>query len=425
MDRSHEQRRGPTFLIAAMALSACGGDVLGPQEELEELPRDLTAVEGVLIERANDFGLDLLREVVDTDDRPNIVLSPLSASLALGMTLNGADGATFDAMRSTLGFDGLDQQEINEAYRGLVDLLRSLDESVQVEIANSVWANQDVPFHSSFFDAVAEAFDAAAESRDFSDAATLDAINGWVSENTDGLIDSIVDGLDPALVMLLLNAIYFDGAWTTEFDPDRTAERSFTRADGSSVQVDMMSMSDIEVPFAWGTDHVAAELPYGAGAYAMLVLVPGGDVADFVATLDAVRWNEIVASLNPTEVDALSLPKLDISYDAYLNAALRSLGMGQAFEPGADFTRMSPAGDGLCIDFVRQKTVLEVDERGTWAAAVTGVGIGPTSFIGLVADRPFVLAIRERLSGTILFVGVIGDPTASDSGPEPYDRTCA
>ncbi|MEM7417261.1 MAG: serpin family protein [Gemmatimonadota bacterium] len=409
---------------AGILLGACGDDLLGPSDPITELPRALTAVEAALITESNTFGFELLGEVVSNDDRPNVVLSPLSASMALGMTLNGADGTTFDAMRETLGFDGMSQAEINEAYRGLITLLTELDPAVQFDIANSIWANENVTVLDSFLDAVRDAFNAQTESRDFSDSATLDAINEWVSEQTDGSIDSILESLDPALVMLLINAIYFDGAWTTQFDEDDTSRRDFFREDGSTVSVDMMNISDVELPLGGGPGYQAVELPYGGGAFSMLVVVPGEEPRDFAASLDDAMWTNIVSGLSPVEVDGVSIPKFELSYDVFLNDALREMGMDVAFKPGADFTRMSPIGNQLCIDFVRQKTFIQVDERGTKAAAVTAVGIGPTSFIGLFADRPFVFAIRERLSGTILFTGYVSDPTAEDPGPEPFEKTC-
>lgn len=419
-------RRATALVAATLALSGCDavGPGDGPGEPLTELPRSLTVAEQSVIANGNRFGLDLVREVVARDPRANVVLSPFSASMALGMTLNGADGGTFDDMRATLGFAGLTQDEINESYAALIELLTGLDASVTFDVANSVWANELVPFHQAFLDALTESFDARSETRDFTDPATLDAINGWVDDSTNGLIEKILDTLDPDLVMLLINAIYFEGAWTTEFDPADTHQQAFERADGSFVQVPMMTLSDVEVPTGGGPGWQTVELLYGRQAFSMLIVVPDGDARDFVATLDADRWDDIVAGLAPRTMDQISIPKLRIEYDAFLNDALRAMGMQVAFEPGADFTRMSPAGDQICIDFVRQKTFLEVDEEGTRAAAVTAVGIGPTSFNGLVADRPFVFAIRERLSGTVLFVGLIGDPTAPEVDPEPYTRTC-
>ena len=259
-----------SVLSVALVLAACT-DSFGPGSELiTELPRALTVAEQRVIGGVNSFGLDLIREVVARDGRANIVLSPLSASMALGMTLNGADGETFDRMRATLGFADLSQEEINDSYHGLIELLTELDPEVRFDIANSIWANQDVPFHAAFLEAVTQAFEARSESRDFRDPATLSEINAWVEQSTNGLIDRILDELDPELALLLINAISFDGAWTTRFDPGETSLQGFTRADGSTVQVDMMSIRDVEFPLGFGSDYTAVELPYGGAAFAMV-----------------------------------------------------------------------------------------------------------------------------------------------------------
>ncbi len=415
---------------AAIAVASACGDSTGPSpggsQPITELPRSLTVTETEVIERATSFGLDLLRRTSARDERPNIVLSPFSASMALGMTLNGAAGTTFDAMRSTLGFEGMAQGDINAAYASLIPLLTSLDPTVRFDIANSVWANAGFPFHQSFFDTVSTAFQARVETRDFGLPATLDAINGWVRDETRGLIPSILDQLDPALVMVLMNAIYFDGAWTEAFDPDETTQGAFVRADGTQVDVDMMSQSDFEVMSGGGSNYAAIELPYGGGAYAMLLVVPTGpaDIRSIVAGFTPTAFDQLVSGMAERELDRVQIPRFTLAYDAFLNSVLDDMGMGVAFRPGADFTRLSPRGDELCIDFVRQKTFIEVDEAGTRAAAVTAVGIGPTSFNGFVIDRPFFFAIRERLSGTLLFTGIIGDPTIEDSGSDSYTSTC-
>ncbi|MHB1194181.1 MAG: serpin family protein [Longimicrobiales bacterium] len=411
-------------LLPALLLSACG-DPVGPgAEEITELPRALTSSEKAVIQSGNSFGLELMRQVAARDMRPNVVLSPLSASMALGMALNGADGATFDAMRSTLGFGGLGQAEINGSYRSLLELLTGLDPQVRFDIANSVWANKNVPFHAAFLQAVQAAFDATVESRDFADAATLEAINAWVKANTGGLIEKILDQLDPSMAAILINAIYFDGTWTSSFDPAKTKSAAFTRENGSAAQVDMMNLSGATFPFGGGADYTAVELPYGGQAFSMVVVVPNGGTTAraFLKGLDAARWEAILQGLTPREVDQVSIPKFTLAFDTYLNDPLIAMGMGPAFRSGADFTKMSP--DGVCIDYVRQKTYIDVDEKGTKAAAVTAVGMRVVSFTGLIADRPFVFAIRERLSGTLLFVGLVGDPTFEDSGEGELGEGC-
>ncbi len=421
----------PPAVVLAAVLAGCssggeGGDAVEAATPAEEPPRAPSRTEAAVIDASVGFGLELVARTVAADPRANIVLSPLSASMALGMALNGADGALFDAMRETLGFGTLSRDELNAAYRELLDSLAGLDPDVRLEIANAVWADDDVPFHDAFLQAVTAAFDARAESSDFADPATVAAINEWVEQQTEGRIDGIVDTLDPSLVMLLLNAVYFDGAWTTSFDAEQTRREAFQREDGSSVDVEMMSLRNVEVLRANGDSYSAVELPYGAGAFAMLVVVPhpGVGAREWLAGLDADRWADVVEGLETSRLDLLSMPKFTLTFDAYLNDALIAMGMEPAFVPGADFTRLSPLGQQMCIDFVRQKARIEVDEQGTRAAAATSVGIGLVSFNGFVVDRPFVFAIRERRSGAILFVGLVGDPTAENEEPPPLVSGC-
>jgi serine protease inhibitor len=411
-------RRGAVLLMTLAVASACN-DPTGPgPEPITELPRQLTSVEKALIDASNGFGLELMREVTSGEEGANVVISPLSASMALGMTLNGAAGSTFEAMRSTLGYGGLTQAEINTAYHDLLELLRGLDETVEFSVANSVWSREGFPFHDVFYQAVSAAFDAHLETRDFADPATLDAINGWVSDETRGYIPRLLDSIDPQMVMFLVNAIYFDGSWTTRFDRGETVAAEFRRGDGSRVTVDMMTLRDHTVPTFRTEDFTAAELTYGGGAFGMVIVVPEGEntARDLVAGMDAGWWDALSGGLAESELARISLPRFTLSYGTTMNEALKAMGMEVAFsEMEADFTNLSPQGEWLYIDEVRQKTFIEVDEAGTRAAAATSVGIGVTSLPPmLVADRPFFFAIRERLSGTLVFTGLVGDPTAEE-----------
>jgi len=416
----------PVALLPFLLLVSACGDTTGPGEPILELPRALTVHEKAVIQHGNAFGLELVARTVARDPRPNVVLSPLSASMALGMTLNGAAGATFEGMRDGLGFQGMTEEEINEAYRGLIDLLTTLDPEVRFDIANSVWANKDLTFRPAFLAAVRAAFDAQVASRDFGDPATLTEINAWVSASTEGLIEKILDQLDRGMAAVLINAIYFEGRWTTRFDATKTQKQWFQREDRSTVQVDMMRLEDVKLPLARGPGYTAVELPYGGEAFSMVVVVPDGDgsARALLEGMDGAAWDGLLAALTPQELDVVWLPRFTVTYDGYLNEVLKQMGMKAAFSPGADFTRMSPDGGSFCIDYVRQKTYMQVDEAGTRAAAVTAVGVRAVSFNGIVADRPFVVAIRERLSGTLLFLGMVGDPTLEESGSDDVVSSC-
>jgi serpin B len=408
------------ILLAAVLLAACGSPA-DPQEvnRIEALPRALTSAESGLIDAGEEFAFDFLREVVRSEDgEANVFVSPLSASMALGMTLAGAEGGTFGAMRSALRLAGLEREEIGAAYRSLIDLLSDLDPAVRMEIGNSVWNREDFDLEATFVSEVERDFLARVESLDFDDPAAADVINAWVRDATDGLIDGIVEPpIDPLTMLFLINAIYFEGQWTEQFDPARTRDGDFRRPDASVSTVPFMWMSDGEFPFAATPDYIAIELPYGGEAFAMTVVVPseGTGLDAFVEGLDAEAWEGIVGGLGSTKL-LVGLPKFSLEYEKSLNAVLEALGMEVAFdETAADFSRMhrDAVALGLHISRVKQKAFVEVDEEGTRAAAVTSVEVGVTSAPPtFVADRPFLFAIRERLSGALLFTGVVRDPAA-------------
>jgi serpin B len=334
------------------------------------------------------------------------------------MALAGAENETYTAMRDALGLGGMSREAIGLSYQSLIALLTNLDPSVRMEIGNSVWLRTGFEPEDAYIENVETFFDARVSTLDFDDPMAADTINAWVSDATDGLIDGIVDPpIDPMTVAFLINAIYFEGDWTLQFDPADTRPGDFRRDDGSVASVPFMHQSEGEFPFAWTEDYVAVELPYGGEAFAMVVVVPRHDVTldDFVAGFDADSWNSILESMTPSET-MVALPKFKLEYEKSLNEALKALGMEPAFDPfTADFSRMHR--DALALQLhisrVKQKAYVEVDEKGTKAAAVTSVEVGVTSAPPMfTADRPFLFAIRERLSGTILFVGMVHDPTA-------------
>lgn len=410
-------------LAAAVSLTACDSSTdpgPDPPTRISELPRALSEAELEVIGHSNEFAFDLLRETYAADaETPNVFLSPLSASMALGMTLNGAAGETFDAMRGALRFDGLSQEEINGAYRDLIELLLQLDSGVEMSIANSAWARQGFPFRSEFFEAIQTWFDAQAEERDFDDPTTLDSINGWADEHTNGRINQVLDEIDSDHILFLLNAIYFNGNWTHRFDADETRPSPFTLADGTEVEVERMN-GELRAGIRFVDDVQVGELAYGGQAFVMNLVLPpqDGSLEELVASLDAETWERWIEGLPEDYEEAqeiqVGLPKLELSYEKELNDVLTTLGMGVAFDEGrADFSRLIEleGAKRVYLDFVKQNTYLRVDEEGTEAAAVTTVGFKPTSMPpSLIVDRPYLLVIRERLSGTILFMGAIGDP---------------
>jgi serine protease inhibitor len=414
---SHRVSVAPTAIVAlllALALTLLAGCDSSRVPTAPVPARPLTAAEQAVVRGSNAFAFRLLNEVLARDTTENTILSPLSASLALGMTANGARGETLDSMLAVLGFRGLDADELNRSAKGISDLILKLDPKVDMRVANSVWANEGFPFHESFFEAVRQWYDAEARTLPFADPATLGIINGWVQANTGGKIDKILDVIPPQAVMYLINALYFKGDWTYRFDPARTRPADFTTVAGERTAVKLMDQI-AELPYAEVDGVQLVELPYASGGFAMTLVLPapGQRIDDVARGLDAGRWAEWVAALEKQEVQ-VQLPRFRAETDKVLNDPLIALGMGIAFGLGAaDFSGLSPAGRDLAISMVRQKTFIQVDELGTEAAAVTAVEISRTSMPArpvFRADRPFLLAIRERSSGALLFLGRIGAP---------------
>jgi serine protease inhibitor len=415
-------------LLGILTVAGCGEVTApGPTERITELPRALTADEVRIIGGSNDFAFDLLREIVLAGDTPNVFISPLSASMAFGMAMNGAEGETWTQMRDVLGFEGMEEPAINEAYRDLIALLLDLDPQVRFGIGNSVWTDEGFEFLPDYMDRLRTYFDAEARALRFRSPEAVETINRWVSDATEGRIDKLLETIPPEVVAYLINAVYFKGDWRDRFDPDHTAPAPFTRDDGSTVQVEMMT-GKVGRRVLFGSDGTqAVELPYGGDAFTAVAVLPPRDQAirDFVAGLDGSVWAEWIAEFDaqasaPSPEDggaepealAVFLPRLEIEWGDSLIEPLRRLGMVDAFSPrDADFSRMTGTRD-LYIAQALQKTFLKVDEEGTEAAAATAVGMGRTSGPPTLRfDRPYLFAIRERLSGTILFIGVIGAPS--------------
>jgi serine protease inhibitor len=409
------------LLLICILFTRCGDNTVCPDGQ----PRPLTAGEANLVNAFNAFGFNLFKEVAaDEGSDKNVFVSPLSVSMALGMALNGAAGTTEEAMKTALEFSGLTMEEIDESYQSLMELLCGLDPDVQFEIANSIWYNEPlgIEIQQSFFDVCLEYFDAGVTSLDFQSPEAAPTINGWVASKTHDKITEIVDApIDPLMVMFLVNAIYFLGSWTHQFDPWLTYDGGFTIPAGSTVMCRMMQQPapDETAMFEAFQDETVqiVDLPYADGWYSMMIVLPrpAVDIDTLVAGLDEARWDGWASELKQIE-GRLKMPKFEIECEYRLDNMLKALGMAIAFDcDDADFTRMlvNPAVD-LFISEVKHKTYVRVDEEGTEAAAVTSVGMGTTSapeFINMIVDRPFLFAIKENHSGTIVFMGKVADPS--------------
>ena len=400
-----------TIAFSALAVLAA----LNCQREFSTSPdrvsvRPFTPVEKRMLETGNTFGFALFGEVSRREDAKNVFLSPLSVSMALGMTLNGAAGETETAMRRTLGFGGMSREDINASYRGILDLLPILDPKTRVEIANSIWIRLGFSVLPAFTDVNRRFFDASVRNLDFNSPDAPSVINGWIEDRTRGKITKMIDRIDPFTVMFLINAVTFKGAWLYEFDPKMTMDDSFTKSDGSLAPCRMMKQKTT-LPYFETDTFQAVDLPYGNGQFSMTVMLPktGLPVQSLAADLSSSNWSSWKERFSSREL-TLHLPRFKVEYEIKLNDALAALGMGVAFEPAqADFDGINADYD-LYISSVNHKAFVEVDEEGTEAAAVTVVEVGYTSVgdgITVRIDRPFLFLIREKTSDAILFMGKI------------------
>jgi len=362
----------------------------------------------------NLFGFKLFSLINEneTEKNKNVIISPFSISMALGMALNGADGATLDSMKKVLERSNLTLQNINESYRISFSLLTQLDPDVVLQIANSIWCEKNFTVYETFLHDCKNYFNAEVASLDFSSPDAVQVINNWVSSKTNGKIEQILQRIPGDAVMYLINALYFKGVWTYQFDPSYTKEFNFITSQGNIVPCNMMSQKAV---FAYKeTDEAQIiDLPYGNRSFSMTIILPkeGIDIDQYAVNLSDSKWVELVNGLDSTEVN-LSIPKFKLEYEKSLIQELSAMGMSMAFDSDANFSRISSVS--TYISEVRHKTFIETNEEGTEAAAVTVIEFVRTltqNNTVMLINHPFIFAIREHTSGSILLMGKIVAPT--------------
>jgi serine protease inhibitor len=385
-----------------------------PSAPMRRAPMD-TKVNPKLIAANTRFGFKLFSEIVKSEPGKNVFVSPSSVAIALAMTYNGAGGTTQQAMAKALDLQGMTLTDLNQANADLKGLLETPEAKVQLAIANSLWARQGVDFKSQFLERNRKFYAAKITDLDFRDPKAPTAINNWVKEQTQGKISQIVDDLSPNDVLFLVNAIYFKGAWTREFDPKATQPKPFYLLNGQSKSHPMMAQSG-EYRYSETDAFQAVALPYGEQRRMSLYLFlpkPNSTLATFQKTLTADNWQTWMGGFRRRS-GSIQVPRFKLEYGVELRKVLSTLGMGVAFNPNqANFTGLSSVA--TYISDVKHKTFVEVNEEGTEAAATTSVGIRTTSVpvdppFNLVIDRPFFCAIRDNQTGTVLFMGTIVEP---------------
>ena len=392
-----------------------------------------------LVTGTNTFALDLFDEHRSADNVENLLISPISATIALAMTYAGSSGTTREQMRESLGYKLADQQlhtAFNELQRTLFSRGETLDEAdlpsdyeegddpvpFQLSLVNAIWGQEGVPFRDEFLTTLENHYGGDLNQVDFVENpnGVRKVINAWVAEQTDNRIEELLPAgsITSQTVLVLTNAIYFIANWLHPFDKDQTEPADFTALDGSTSTVQMMSQ-DVKVPAATVDGAQAVELPYVGETTGMLVVVPpAGEFQAYERAFDVERLGRTVDALEPQR-GYVNLPRFEFGSEFKLEKFLEALGVTDAFDPdSADFSRMadlSEMGGNLFVDEVYHDTYVAVDEQGTEAAAATGsvmtlVSRPPTL---LDANRPFLFVIRDRPTGTVLFTGHIVDASAA------------
>ena len=397
---------------SAIACSANSQNSTQPIKQAPRIAQEVRPVNPKIVEANTKFGFKLFSEILKKDAKENVFISPSSLAIALSMAYNGANGETRKAMSNALEFQGMTLEEINQAHQNLKAVLEKADPKVQLSIANSLWARKEISFNPNFLQNNEKFYDATVKSLDFNQPAAAKEINGWVKQSTGGKITKIVDRINPNDVMFLINAIYFKGKWTHEFDKSNTENRYFSLASGAKKQLPMMSRQG-NYRYYETSQFQAISLPYSDERLSLYVFLPKSNLVEFQKTLTAQNWRTWMKQFSSRQ-GQIQLPRFKMDYDVELKTALSAIGMGIAFDDAADFSGLSKAATK--IDQVKHKTFVEVNEEGTEAAAVTSIAIVVTSArleeepFKMLVDRPFFCAIRDNQTGEILFMGSIVNP---------------
>lgn len=417
-----------TLTILTTAITGCSLNSNNQEPDFNLNPAStyellrLTPAQQEMVNHSNDFAFNLFRQIISSKSSnpslssKSIIVSPISITYALGMLNNGAAGNTQQQINNVLGFGDTGADSINNFCCKMLKSAPALDTLTQIMIANTIFMNQGYELKPDFKHKAKTYYNADPMTLNFYDDRTLGIINRWASDNTQQMIDRVLDEstFDPRAVSYLLNAIYFKGSWTFRFDKEKTVEEKFIHA-GNSDEVTLRPMmrqkNDFE--YAETDDYQALRLPYGNGSFQMTVLLPKAkneDLNDIPAVPSSEVWNQINQNMSTALVD-VKLPGFETDTDIDLMEIMSALGMPDAFNPEtADFSKF--CDEPTYIDLMKQVAKIKLDEEGTEAAAVTVIGmrknaVGDTPRpVNFHANHPFIYVISEQNTGAILFIGM-------------------
>ena len=357
------------------------------------------------------FGIALLQRLAPQNKNGNVFISPVSIGMALAMAADGARGQTRAAMAKTLGISASAFAVANGALMSVL----GANHDAQVAVANALWTRQDIPPNPSYVSLLKSRYGAQAQALQFGNPSAAATINEWTKAHTLGLIPQILTQTSRSDFAYLTNAIAFKADWTQQFKKSDTHPRQFTNGDGSVHNVPMMSQTG-EFSELDGASYRALRMTYGKGGYAAYIILPNAKAgtASAIANLSAASFDKMAGTMKPQQLEIV-VPKFTAHYATSLVPVLKALGMGIAFSAAADFSVMHAPPPGLEISEVNHAAYVRVDEKGTTAAAATAVGIRMTAIMAppkqFVVDHPFLFALRDERTGTLLFLGAINDIT--------------
>lgn len=406
------------IILTGLAASGVAGSCSkSDNQEQDMTPKTITLTSAApqAIKSSNEFGIGLFTKVA-VEESKNLMLSPLSASTALTMLLNGCGGDTYTQLHGTLKYpSGMTIGDIIDAYKSLVDQLLKADPKVKLALANAIFYHNRFIVKQTFLATMSNNYKATVEALNFAAPSALSTINKWANDNTNSKIPKVLDEIDPDAVMFIMNALYFNGDWSYQFDKTKTQDRPFHPDGGGTVNVSTMN-GDVGSKIVYRNGFKAIEMPYGRTNFTMVVIVPDGILGSFYTTFTHQSWDNLTSDFDAMAEfgkKTVFMPKFKFSFEKYLDDQLKSMGMVDAFIPfRANLSGISD--QSVFVDFVKQNTFVEVDEEGTEAAAVTTIGIKLTSMPAepdqFIIDKSFIFAIRERTTNTLLFIGQVVNP---------------
>jgi serine protease inhibitor len=406
------------FVLMIVFITSCSKTNVNDHTQTIVLPETGSSV----ISACNQFAFNFLRSTLQQDTtNSNKLISPLSIYMALSMVYNGANNATKDSIANVLQLSGIDINSLNAVCRSLITQLPQEDNEVQFSIANSIWYNDGFQPLDSFLNTTQNFYEASVQPLDFDNPASVNTINNWVAQKTNNKITKVIDVISSTDLMYLIDAIYFNGAWQSAFKTSDTHNDDFYLSNGSAESVPFMQQ-ELKTTVYSDSAFSLLELPYGSGkSYSMYIALPANQqqpISTFASLMNENILSNAINKMDSVNIQ-VDIPKWEYSYSIdNMQPELSMLGMGIAFDTSADFSKMyNPAQVKPYITKAIHKTYIKVDEEGTVAAAVTAIGIGTSAIVSsppvFKVNHPFLYAIIEKQTGTVLFTGIVNDPSAN------------